>query len=356
MQQSVPLKLMGIGDLFIPSAYITQGFAGFTSLGVVVDAVDWPLRNLDELQGINLLIEQQGCEAYSLPEELLCRLENADILITQFCPINKAVIDRCKNLKAIGVLRGGYENVNLEYACQKAIALYNTPGRNADAVADFTVGGILCECRNIARGHGVVKAGGWKSPYPNRRNIPELPGKTVGLVGLGEIGLKVAKRLAGFDVRLLGYDPFAQPPLPYGIEQTGLEALLEQSDFVSLHARLTPESHHLINAHALAHMKPTAYLINTARSGLVDEVALFEALQAGRLAGAFLDVFESEPTHAGYPLITLENVTVTPHMAGGTRDAFVNSPLRLAAEMQGFLQGKSSRFLVNPQCLATVSQ
>ncbi len=341
------MKLVGIGDLFIPGDYIKAGFEGFG--GMDISVIDWEIASLDEVQRINLLLEQNGSEAYLPDEKIMKFVEDADIIITQFCPVGRAMIERCKNLKVIGVLRAGTENVNLEYASKKGIVVYNTPGRNADAVADFTVGGMICEFRNIARSHMVMKQGGWKSDYPNIDYVPDLPGKTVGLVGLGEIGLKVAQRLFGFEVKLLACDPYFEGEAPYGIELVSLEELVERSDFISLHTRLTQSTRHMINAQLLKGVKKGAYFINTARSGLVDEVALHEALSDGRLAGAFLDVFEQEPTTADYPLVALENVTVAPHMAGGSSDAFLGSPRKLAAMMTGLLQGECGRSVLNAE-------
>ncbi|MBP1559564.1 MAG: 2-hydroxyacid dehydrogenase [Oscillospiraceae bacterium] len=350
------MKIVGIGDLFIPSKFIEKGFEGFGGGKLELTTVDWTQRNLDELQKINLLVEQGGSEAYEVEDDIIAAVKDADIIITQFCPINRKVIDACPNLKVIGVLRGGIENINLDYAKEKGILVYNTPGRNADAVADFTVGGILAECRNIARSHAVVKAGGWKSDYPNRHYIPDLPGKTVGLVGFGEIGRKVAQRLAGFEVNLLAYDPYFKGEAPFGVKMVDLDELMATSDFISLHARMMPETRHMINAENLAKVKPGAYFINTARSGLVDEKALYDALTDGRLVGAFLDVFEEEPTNADYPLVKLDNVTVTPHMAGGSKDAFWNSPIKLAKEMGGLLTGECGRAVMNKDQFEAVSK
>ncbi|MCU0503605.1 MAG: 2-hydroxyacid dehydrogenase, partial [Anaerolineae bacterium] len=257
-------------------------------------------------------------------------------------------------LKVIGVLRGGYENVNFAHAKEKGLLVFNTPGRNADAVADFTVGMIIAEARNIARGHHGLKKGEWIRTYPNYQHIPDLPGRTVGLIGLGEIGLKVARRLSGFDVQLLGYDPYAKPEVvaQHGVHLIGLDDLLATSDFVSLHARLTAENRHMVGPRELALMRPTAYLINTARAGLVDEDALYQALKEGRLAGAALDVFEKEPPGRDHPLVTLANVTLTPHMAGGSVDAFINSPKRLAADMAHlFDRPEHVRYALNPERL-----
>lgn len=340
------MKLVGIGDLFIPKEYIEAGFKSFEGFGVEVKTIDWQLKDFDELQGINLLVEKGGSESYEPPQYIFDACKDADIIITQFCTITKKLIDNCPKLKIIGVLRAGIENVKLSYASEKDILVFNTPGRNADAVADFTVGLLLAECRNIAKGHLGLKEGQWIREYPNSFYIPDLPGKTVGVVGLGEIGLKVAKRLVGFDVELLGYDPFVTNP-PYGIKLCSLEELMEKSDFVTIHVRHTKQTENLINKDLIAKMKSTAYLINTSRSAIVDEDALYLALKEKRIAGAGLDVFNLEPPGKDYPIVAIDNVTVTPHMAGGSKDAFLNSPKKLASEMCKLWEKQDSRYLVN---------
>lgn len=340
------MKLVGIGDLFIPKEFIETGFKAFKEFGVEIKTLDWKLKDFDELQNINLLVEKGGSEAYEPPQYIYDACRDADIIITQFCTITKKLIDNCSNLKFIGVLRAGIENVNIEYANQKDILVFNTPGRNADAVADFTIGLLIAECRNIAKSHLGLKNGQWTREFPNSFYIPDLPGKTVGIIGLGEIGQKVAKRLVGFDVEMLGYDPFVKNP-PYGIKMCTLGELMEKSDFVTIHVRAMKETENLVNKEMIGRMKPTAYLINTSRSSIVDENALYEALRDRKIAGAGLDVFNVEPPGKDYPIVVLDNVTVTPHMAGGSKDAFLNSPKKLALEMVKIWSREESRYMVN---------
>lgn len=350
------MRLVGIGDLFVPCWAIGQGFARLAEHGVQVTTIDWQLDSFDQLQAINLEIEKSGSDAVEPPDYILDAASDAEILITHFCPVTQRLLAACPRLRVVGVLRGGYENVNLPAIRERGLLLFNTPGRNADAVADFTVGLIIAEARNIARGHHGLKTGQWIRTYPNYLHIPDLPGRTVGLIGLGEIGLKVAQRLTGFEMQILGYDPFANPDLvaQRGIRLVSLDELLAAADFVSLHARLTRENHHMIAARELALMRPTAYLINTARAGLVDEQALYHALRERRIAGAALDVFDQEPPGLDHPLVSLPNVTLTPHMAGGSVDAFINSPKRLAADLiHLFDRPADVRYLVNREQLRT---
>lgn len=333
------MKLVGIGDLFIPASYIEKGFAPLREKGHLVEVMDWPLKSFDELQNYNLLVETQGCQALQPPQCVFELCADADVIVTQFCTVTRELVDACPKLKAIGVLRGGIENVCNEYAREKGIEVFNAPGRNAEAVSDFTVGMIICEARNIARGHHGILTGRWIRDYSNSGMIPDLPGRTVGLIGCGAIGMKVAKKLSGFDMTLLGYDPFASAERckEAGIEPVELDELMARADFVSLHARLTAENRHLIDARRLALMKPTAYLINTSRAGLIDEAALVEALRAKKIAGAALDVYEHEPPQPDDPLLALDNVTLTPHMAGGSNDAFFNTPILLRKRMEAWI-------------------
>lgn len=333
------MKIVGIGDLFIPASYIEKGFAPLREKGHLVEVMDWPLKSFDELQNYNLLVETQGCQALQPPQCVFELCADADVIVTQFCTVTRELVDACPKLKAIGVLRGGIENVCSEYAREKGIEVFNAPGRNAEAVSDFTVGMIICEARNIARGHHGILTGRWIRDYSNSGMIPDLPGRTVGLIGCGAIGMKVAKKLSGFDMTLLGYDPFASAERckEAGIEPVELDELMARADFVSLHARLTAENRHLIDARRLALMKPTAYLINTSRAGLIDEAALVEALRAKKIAGAALDVYEHEPPQPDDPLLSLDNVTLTPHMAGGSNDAFFNTPILLRKRMEAWI-------------------
>lgn len=323
------MKIIGIGDKLIPSEYIKQGFQSVWKKPIDLTVYDWPIESYEELQKINLEIEKSGPEQYLVDSDFLNKLQQAEILITQFFPINKQVIDACPNLKIIGVLRAGMENINLDYAQNKNIKVINTAGRNANAVADFTVGILISECRNIARSHSNLKQAKWVRDYSNANDVPDLEGRTASIIGFGEIGQKVAQRLHGFGVKILSYDPF-QKSFPNYVTSVTFEEALRQADFVCLHARLTKENYHLINRNNLSLLKSTAYIINTARSGLIDQEALVEHLKQHKIAGAALDVFDQEPIASNDPILTLDNLTITPHLAGGTTDAFKKSPVLLA--------------------------
>jgi len=277
---------------------------------------------------------------------VVAALSDVDMVAVQFAPISRSFIEAAENLKLIGVLRSGTENIDVEFATGRGIAVLNTPGRNARAVAECTMGLILTEIRNLARSHAGLKGGSWQRSFPNSAAIPELYEKTVGLVGYGAVAQLVAGYANAFGARVIATDPFFQGD-PAPAELVDLETLMRQSDVVSIHARLTEETHQLVGERELGLMKPSAVLVNTARSGLVDEQALIRALFAKRIMGAALDVFDDEPLPPDHPLVHLDNVTITPHLAGSTCDAFRNSPKLMAAHLARMFRGAGALPVVN---------
>ena len=341
------IRLLAIGDMFIPAEYMTAGFKDLADLGVEVTVRQWAHPTLADLQKDNLAVEQGGCDAVALPESLIHDVDRFDIISGQFPPIGTALVDRAANLKVIGVLRGGTENVAVERATQKGVCVLNTPGRNARAVAEFTFGMILAETRNIARAHAALKQATWRKSFPNSDYVPEMYGKTVGLVGYGYIGFLVAGYCKAFGCNVIAYDPYFQGDASPA-KLVDLDTLLKTSDVVSIHARLTDESYHMIGADQLARMKPNAVLVNSARSGLVDEKALIEALRAKRIKGAAIDVFDTEPLPQDHPFVAeLDNVLLTPHLAGTTKDAFFGSPRLMCAHLINLIKGTGKLPIVN---------
>jgi len=340
------MKLLAISDTYIPQQYMRQGLQSLEDLGVEVQVRPWEHETLIELQQANLAIEQDGPGAVNLPAEIAENVAEFDMLVVQFTPVSRLFIKALSSLKVIGVVRGGTENVDVPFATERGISVLNTPGRNARAVAECTMGLILAEVRNVARSHACLKKGEWRREYPNTAAIPELNEKTVGLVGYGAVGRLVAQYLQSFGSRILAFDPFVQDNAAPA-ELVDLPTLLQQSDVVSLHARFAEDSHHLIGQAELAMMTPTAVLVNTARSGLVDELALIATLTERRIMGAAIDVFDIEPLPSDHPLIQLDNVTITPHLAGSTIDAFRNSPRMMAGHLDRMLRGEGNLPLVN---------
>lgn len=347
------LKSLLLGDAMIGHA----GFKGawekyLAPYGEIKFAGDWE-PSWDQLQYRRLEVEKRGPEIEPCDPLVLEHGSDANVLMGLFVPVSSKVMAAMPELRMVGVSRAGLENVNVAEATERGILVFNVMGRNAHAVSDFAVGMMLAEGRNIARAHYSIKTGQWRKTFSNSACVPELNGKTIGLVGFGYIGHLVAKKLSGFEANVIVYDPYAKPEdiKASGCTPVGLEELFQTADFVSMHARLTDQNKGMINDSLIRMMKPTAYFINTARAGLVDQDALAAALREGRIAGAALDVFTTEPIDPNSPFLELDNVTLTTHLAGTTSDALSNSPYLLAADMAAFLKGEKARFIINPQVL-----
>jgi D-3-phosphoglycerate dehydrogenase len=309
--------------------------------------MDWELESLEQLTAINRTVEKEGPDAIELPNELVKAIEKTNILAVQFCPVSRHLLERCKNLKLVGIMRAGTENINIEAAKELGIGVLNVRGRNAQAVAEFALGLLLSESRNISRSHLALTKGIWRKKYLNLDAIPELQGKVFGIIGMGEIGRRLVRLLAGFELKkILVHDPFVdtEDVAAQGAERVSLEKLCRASDFISMNSRLSEETRHFISHREFEWMKPHAYLINTARAELIDEKALIKALETGRIGGAALDVFDQEPLSTDSPLLRLENVTLTSHLAGTTSDSFSRSARILTQDILRLLEGKRARY------------
>jgi D-3-phosphoglycerate dehydrogenase/(S)-sulfolactate dehydrogenase len=281
-------------------------------------------------------------------EELIGLLEGIDGAIVSTDPFTARVIQAADRLKVISRTGVGYDAVDVPAATKRGVMVTTTPGVNRHAVADWALALILCCARNVPENLAEVQRGAWV-----RYEGMDLDGKTLGVVGLGTIGKEVAKRAKAFGMRLLAFDPVQDPAFAaaQGIAYVPLEDLLRESDFVTIHCFLNAATRHLFNAERLALMKPTAYLINTARGGIVDAAALYQALRDKRLAGAGLDVFEGEPLAEGSPLRGLPNVYLSPHCAGATADARARSGSMAAENLVRGLRGERPEGIVNPEVL-----
>jgi len=264
--------------------------------------------------------------------------EDADGLMVRMTRVTAEDISRAKKLRIIGKQGVGYDTVDIAAAKAKGIPVCRTPGVNSDAVAEIAIGLALAASRRIAELDRRIRAG---QPVARPDFLAvELFEKTVGVVGVGNIGSRVARIWkAAFNARVLGYDPY-KSNLP--CEQVAtLETLLGQSDLVTLHVPLNDETRHMIGPRELAQMKKSAVIVNTCRGGVVDEQALYEALKAGRLFGAGIDVWEeAEPPAKAHPLLSLPNVVATPHVAGNTFETQERSAMRVAVQVVDALKGK----------------
>lgn len=288
---------------------------------------DKDMNNMGAITDRMLQIELGGVDAAPTYKPLLDACEDKDIIVVHVASINREVINAAKNLKVAAVLRGGYENADVEALTERGIKLINAPWRSAHAVADFTVGMMIAENKNIARSYKLICEGKWCKKYANQEYIHDMRTLTVGLIGFGYIGRQVAKRLSGFGSKVVIYDPFLDPKVitEAGYNAVTFEELLAQSDFVSIHIRLSEKTTKFFGAKEFAKMKPSAYFINTARAGIVDTGALIHALQTKSIGGAAIDVFDEEPLPSDSPLLKLDNITLTSHLAGTSCDTMRNS-------------------------------
>lgn len=297
----------------------------------------------------------EGMHAAPLTAEQLIALgKDADVIILGMETLPGEVLQKLPTLQLIACSRAGVEGIDVTKASSLGILVLNTPGRNAVAVADLTFGLLIALVRKIAISQSFLQSGLWKSwssPADYGLEGKELPGRIMGIIGLGMIGRLVAKRAACFDMKILGFDPYVNDTVvkDYGILHTSLEELLRQSDFISLHCALTPETKNLLNSNNLPLIRSDAYIINTARAALIEEAALMNVLQNQKIAGAALDVFWKEPLPQDHPLIKLDNVLLTPHIAGMGDQVFSRGSKILLEGIMTFFSSKKPGNLVNPE-------
>jgi len=255
------------------------------------------------------------------------------------------------NLKVISNYAVGFDNIDVKEATRRGIPVGNTPGVLTEACADHTFALLMAAARRVAEGDRQVRSGGWRTWEPMGLLGVDIFGATLGIIGYGRIGQGVARRAKGFNMRVLFYDPLQptkQDP-ESGAVNAALDELLAQSDFVSLHAPLTDETRRLFNRERFAKMKAGAILVNTARGALVDHGALYESLAEGRLGGAGLDVTDPEPLPLNHPLLTLENVVITPHIASASRITRERMAVMAAENALAGLKGEKLPYCVNEE-------
>lgn len=303
--------------------------------------------------GVELLdgdFKVKVADDYSV-EGLKKEVKDAYAIIARTAPVPKEVIDAAPNLQVIGRHGVGVDNIDVAAATARGIPVVFTPNANALSVAEWTLTVISALSKGLLIYDKATRQGQW-----GRRNeytIIDLDQKTLGLVGIGRIGSLVAtKAQAAYNMKVLGYDPYIKPERAEGLGvslRDSLEEVLRESDFVSLHLPLTPESRGLISKKELALLKPTSFLINAARGGIVDEAALAEALSTGKLAGAALDVFAQEPPPKDSPLWELDNIIVAPHIAALTIECVIRMATTVARNVRDVLEGRKPEFVVNPE-------
>lgn len=282
-------------------------------------------------------------------EEIAAAIREAEYLLgfPRFLP-DEAYAEALR-LKLLQVLSAGYDFVNIAGARKARIPICSNGGANSVAVAEHAVMLMLAVYRKLVTFHQNVAAGRWHQGIPRTVDIFELEGKTVGLVGLGNIGRQVARRVQAFDAQVIYYDVFRMSPQEegaLGVQYAPLDTLLETADVVSLHVPLNDNTRHMIDARALGRMKPTVIVINTCRGEVIDEQALIDALQNGRILAAGLDTQAKEPPDPNNPLLTLPNVTLTPHSAGPTVDSYRKRFHNGYANIQRVARGQSPLWVI----------
>jgi len=287
---------------------------------------------------LDLLRRQPGFDVIeSNPKDYEQHLGECEALLVRSAVKVKAeTLAKAPKLRVIGRAGVGVDNVDLAAATAAGVLVMNTPGGNAVSVAEHTLALMLALARMIPEANSSTRAGKWEK---KKFLGSELRGKTLGIVGLGNIGQEVVRRALAFEMRVLAADPYVNPATAagLGVELLPFDQLIAQSDYISLHVALTPETRHMINAQSIARMKPGVRIINCARGELVDQDALAEALVSGKVAGAGLDVFSPEPLPPGHPLLSAPNLIATPHIAGSTEEAQEIVGLRIVEQLIEYL-------------------
>ena len=314
-------------------------------------------ESLEELREEAEVIHESWLETGVIqdPEELGERLrsDGFDAVVVEADFLLAETFSRAPRLRFAGICRSATNQIDTEAATKLGIAVVNTPGRNANAVAEHTLALMLAVSRRVAEADKFVRGRRWElptQPYTRLRGV-ELGGKTVGIVGLGAIGRRVAELCNGFDMNVLAYDPLVTPRQAQdaGAVWSDLPLLLESSDFITLHAPPLPGGTLLLDSALMARIKEGAFLINTASADLVDHATLVRMLQTGTLGGAGLDIFRTHPVEPSDPLLDLENVVLTPHIAGATEDTVARHSASMAVDLIRFKAGKRPFNMVNSE-------
>lgn len=312
-------------------------------------------RELPE-RGLKIIKERFDTEVwheYAPPPKkvIIEKAKNVDALASLLSDkIDAEVFDAAPRLKIVAQMAVGFDNIDVQEATKRGIYVTNTPEVLTDTTADFAWALLMAIARHVVEADKYVRTGQWKVGWhPSMMQGRDIHGATIGIVGAGRIGFAVAKRAAGFNMKILFYDVVPRPEMEkeLGAKKVDLDMLFRESDFVSIHVPLMKETFHLVNAEKLKLMKKTAYLINNSRGPVVDEKALYEALKEGRIAGAGLDVFEQEPMPLDNPLLKLDNIVVAPHISSATYETRSKMAEMVAENLITFFEGRKPPNLVN---------
>lgn len=340
-------RILLAGDHFVlPGLFraaLDEG-GGASDLELRDMTLPWPIEPFGDVENVQ--------EASDVVDELIAALDGVEIALTQLAPFTQRVFETRPELGFIGVCRGGPVNVDLEAATRAGVIVSSAPGRNAQAAAEYTIGLMLAAMRRIAAADAELHAGTWRGDYYTFANAGlEFGASTVGLIGLGAIGRIVARILRAFGAVVLVYDPYANRDDldAVGARAVELDELLAASQVVSIHARLTAETFHLLNAGNLLLLPEGAVLVNSARGALLDYEPLPGLLRSGRLGALALDVYDIEPPGPDWPLLTAPNVVLSPHLAGATRETAIRAARITATSAIQYLNGERPDHVANPE-------
>ena len=345
-------RVLAAGDRFVLNSLFADalrreipGQEGSRGLEIRELDLPWP----DEPMGRVAEVD----EASGTEDEMIEALRGAAVCVTHLAPLTEKILDASPDLRLFCISRGGPVNANLEAATARGVAVTFAPGRNATATAEHTVAMMLAATRRIPHTHADLAGGTWRGDYYRYDLVgPELEDSTVGLVGYGAIGSRVARMVTGFGAHVVVYDPYVAPEaLGAGVRKVELDELLSRSGFVTLHARVTPENTGMIGAAQLALMPPGSVLVNCARGALVDYDAVCDALDSDHLFGAAFDVFPEEPIPPDSRLLRTPHIVMTPHLAGASRETAQKAATIVAADVGRFLRGEELAHCANPEAL-----
>lgn len=343
------MKVVCVGDTYITDQMMRDGVSPLLGKDDSIEVFFFGDPDKTKMRDIAKDIEAGKREEIAVPEGLLEAVADAELLIVHLCPVNKNLIEGAPQLKAIMSCRGGLENLDVTTATEHGIIISNNPAHNANAVAEFTIGLILSETRNIARSNMALRMGEWRTIYPNTATtIKEMTDMTVGIVGYGSIGRLVAHKLSVFGCKIIVADPFVKSCKEDYVTLVSMDELLEQADIITLHARANGA---VMTDREFNMMKQNSYLINTARSYLVDAEAFQRAMDSGKLLGAAFDVFETEPVIPEF-YRKYDNITLTCHCGGLTINSYRDAPIYAIKNYLNYKNGVDELgFWVNRQQL-----
>jgi D-3-phosphoglycerate dehydrogenase / 2-oxoglutarate reductase len=321
-------------------------------MSFIIAITDYVFPSLDPeravLEPLGVELRPQQCRS---EDEIIALARDAEAVLNCYAKMTARVIEKLKRCKIIARYGIGVDNVDLAAATKAKILVTNVPDYCIDEVSDHALALLLALARRLTAADGAVKAGGWD--VVAHAGIRRLRGQTLGLLGFGKIAKALASKVEPLGMKVLVYDPYLDPALiaQHGVEAVSLDRLLAEADTVSIHVPLSPETRNIVGKRELARMKPTAFLINTSRGGIVDEQVIAEALKEGRLGGAALDVLSVEPPPADHPLRQAPNVILTPHLAFYSRESVIELQTKAAEEVARALKGEPPRCPVNPEVL-----